>query len=196
MTGTYDWNPMPHTVEVSCPDCRNNALFEFAEVTRIELKKDVGFFKESDLFDYQIFKDSCGHNWHAAIYFAGLHGSSIAAITELPEGYKPECWSHSRYLYRNHGTDLGSIRCSSCNLNQKHALNWPDEAYFLMEYKREQLWAFNRESAVDLRDYINSTERNVDDYRWSHFLLHIPTVFKKQNARESIVKKINKLLSC
>lgn len=196
MTGTYDWNPMPHTVEVSCPECSNHAIFEFAEVVRIELKKDIKFFEDNDLFEYKIFSDSCGHKWHGALYFAGLHGNSTSAISELPDGYKREFWSHSKYLYRSHGTDLGSIRCTNCNLNKKHILKWPNEAYFSVEHKGEQLWAFNRESSVDLRDFIKSIERNVDDYKWRNFLLHIPTVFKKKNNRDIVVKKLNRLLAC
>ena len=96
MTGTYEYNPMPHKLNVKCPSCGNNANFEFAEVKKIELKADVSFFKNNSLFDYQIFSDYSGHKWHAAIYFAGLHGGSVSAIHDLPEGYKPECWAHSK----------------------------------------------------------------------------------------------------
>lgn len=35
MTGPYDWNPMPHTVDTRCPTCGEAAVFEFAEVVRI-----------------------------------------------------------------------------------------------------------------------------------------------------------------
>lgn len=41
MAGTYDWNPMPHKVDINCPSCGERAVFEFAEVVRIKLKKDV-----------------------------------------------------------------------------------------------------------------------------------------------------------
>ncbi len=41
MAGTYDWNPMPHKVDINCPSCGELAVFEFAEVVRIKLKKDV-----------------------------------------------------------------------------------------------------------------------------------------------------------
>lgn len=36
MTGTYEWNPMPHRVAVGCPICRSCAEYEFAEVVRIK----------------------------------------------------------------------------------------------------------------------------------------------------------------
>ncbi len=196
MTGTYDWNPMPHKVEMACPSCGGLSIFEFAEIVKIGLKKDVPFFEESKLFEYEMFKDSCGHKWHGAIYYPGLHGGTVNAIRDLPEGYEPDCWSHSVYLYRGHGLDVGSVRCTECMLIRKHTLTWPEEAYYSITFKSSHLWAFNRESIIDLRDYIASNERNVDSFRWRNFLLHIPTVFKKQNARDYVVKKINDLLSC
>ena len=193
MTGTYDWNPMPHKVDIRCPSCDEYAVFEFAEIVKISLKKDVPFFEESVLFEYQMFKDSCGHKWHGAIYYANLHGGSTEAIRNLPEGYKPENWNHSKYLYRNHGSDLGAVSCSKCHMRKPYTLQWPSDAYFSLPIKGEVLWAFNRESAVDLRDYIASSERKTKDHKWSSFLLHIPTTFKKQNVRGSVVKQIDRL---
>ena len=196
MTELYDWNSMPHKVELKCQSCSGLATFEFGEVVRIELKKDIEFFKNSSLFDYQTFMDSCGHKWHGAIYYAGLHGGSVNSINELPSGYRKESWKHSKYLYRNHGLDIGSINCPNCHLRRKHQLNWPLEAYFSIEHKGNQLWAFNRESACDLRDYLENNNRKHGEYKWSNFLLHVPTVFKKQGARDNAVKQLNRILSC
>ena len=196
MTEAYDWNPMPHQVDIKCPSCGEQALFEFAEVVKISLKNNVPFFKESNLFDYSLFKDSCGHKWHGAIYYANLHGNSTAAIRDLPEGYNAGDWNHSKYLTRNHGTDLGAFCCSHCQTRQPYILQWPNDAFYSISYKGNILWAFNRESAVDLRDYIASDERKTVNYKWADFLLHIPTSFKKQNARNDIVKQINRALSC
>ena len=196
MTGTYDWNPMPHKVEIKCPSCSEHAQFEFAEVVKISLKKDVPFFKKNDLFDYRVFKDSCGHKWHGAIYYTNLHGGSTTAIRDLPEGYKPENWNHSRYLMRNHGTDLGAISCSNCHVRRPYYLQWPNDAFYSIALKGEVLWAFNRESAVELRDYIASNERKTGKYKWARFLLHIPSIFKKQNVRDNVDKQINKILAC
>jgi len=196
MTGTYDWNPMPHQVDIKCPTCEEHAVFEFAEVVKIALRKDVPFFEQSDLFEYYLFKDSCGHKWHGAVYYANLHGGSISAIRNLPEGYVPENWNHSKYLTRNHGLDLGAFGCTHCQTRKPYMLQWPSDAFYSISYKGEVLWAFNRESAVDLRDYIASTERKTEKYKWSRFLLHIPTVFKKQNSRDNVIKQINRVLAC
>jgi hypothetical protein len=196
MTGTYDWNPMPHQVDIKCPSCGERTIFEFAEIVKISLKKDITYFEDSDLFDYSIFKDSCGHKWHGAIYYANLHGNSTATIRDLPVGYKPDDWNHSKYLIRSHGTDLGAFCCDHCYARQPYILQWPKDAFYSISYKGEVLWAFNRESAIELRDYIASIDRETHNYKWASFLLHIPTSFKKQNARDNIVKQINRALSC
>ncbi len=195
MTGTYEWNPMPHNVDVKCPRCGQRAEFEFAEVCRIELKKDLEFFKNSPLFEYRQFQDSCGHFWHGALYYPGLHGNAQAAIHDLPPGYEPSNWAHSKYLYRSHGQDIGSIRCEYCHLRTKHSLKWPDDAYFSVSHKNHILWAFHRESANDLKDYLLSKSREVSRYRWSSFLLHVPTVFKTHKAREAVSKQLLRLLA-
>ena len=194
MTETYDWNPMPHTLDVKCPSCGSWAVFEFAEVVRIELKKDIRHFQKSALFEYQIFKDSCGHKWHGAVFYAGLHGGDVSAIRDLPDGYDPEDWAHSKYLYCSHGWDTGSISCTKCQLLRKHELSWPLEAFFSVQYRGQQLWVFNRESGVELRDYIASSNRDVKDFKWRRFLLHVPSEFKQKKARGYVVKQLDKLL--
>ncbi len=196
MTGTYDWNPMPHKVDIKCPSCDEHAIFEFAEVVKISLKKDIPFFEKSDLFEYCQFKDSCGHKWHGATYYANLHGGSTGAIQNLPDGYKAEDWNHSKYLTRSHGTDLGATTCRNCQMRKPYILQWPKDAFYSINIKSELLWAFDRESAVELRDYIASSDRKTKKYKWASFLLHVPTTFKRQNVRGSVVKQINKALAC
>jgi len=186
---------MPHLVDVKCPHCSGYAVFEFSEIVKINEKKDVPFFQNNDVFDYQFFQGHAGQRWHGAVYNALLHGGSTSAIRDLPDGYTPSDWDHPKYLTRDHRLDWGAFRCSNCHSCEKHTLQWPDDAYFSIEYKTQQLWAFHRESFLDLRDFIESKDREIKQYKWNSFLLHIPTIFKKQAARESVVKKMNKLLA-
>ena len=185
---------MPHTLDVRCPSCGTKAFFEFAEAVRIREKKDVPFFQDNDQFDYLLCKDSCGHRWHAAIYYAGLHGRTVGSIGELPDGYSRSDWEHSKYLYRSAGSARGSVSCGSCHLRRKHELRWPEDAYFQIDYKSDVLWAFNDESASELRDFIASTDRKRDGYRWESFLMKIPTKFLRHGARDTIVKRLGKLI--
>jgi hypothetical protein len=194
MTGIYEWNPMPHIVDVRCPKCFSHAIFEFAEIVRIHRNEDLEFFQESKQFDYKKIQDSNGHFWHGAIYFAGLHGNPIKSISNLPLGYEPNNWSHSGYLYRRYGHELGSVICQSCGLRLVKQLDWPKDAYFAISHKKFILWAFNRESALELLDYISASSRNLSKYKWKNFLLHLPTVFKSRKARSDIVKLLNRLL--
>ncbi|TEU23082.1 hypothetical protein [Alkanindiges illinoisensis] len=194
MTGKYVWNPMPHKVDINCPLCGGHAVFEFAEVVKIELKKDIPYFKASNCFEYKTHEDYCGHKWHGATYYASLNGGSTATITNLPDGYKPEDWDHSKYLIRSHNTDNGAFTCGICQTRKVYVLNWPSDAFYSLSYKGKSLWAFNRESLIDLRDFIESNDRNTERYKWASFLLHVPTIFKKKSARADILKQINRML--
>jgi len=194
MTGAYDWNPMPHRVSISCPNCGSLAEYEFAEVVRIKLAADVEYFQKSDVFEYQLFEDSNGSRWHGAVFYHGLRGRSSAAISDLPEGYRVEDWDHSPYLYRTHGIDVGAVVCGSCGYRKKHRLSWPDEAFFQVDYKGEVLWAFDRESATELLDHIRSEDRNRERAKWRAFLRHVPSHFLKKKARDDVSKKLRKLL--
>lgn len=193
MTEAYDWNPMPHRVSIRCPDCGAPAEYEFAEIVRIKLAADVEFFQKSDAFEHQLFEDSCGGRWHGAVFYHGLRGSTLSMIRDLPEGYRPEDWEHSRYLLRSHGLDIGSVTCHACGCRKKHSLNWPDEAYFQIAYRGKVLWAFDRESATVLLDYIRSGIRQRDR-EWRAFLRHVPSHFLQKKAREEVTKKLGKLL--
>ena len=193
MTEANDWNPMPHRVSIRCPDCGVPAEYEFAEVVRIRLAADVEFFQQSDAFEYQLFEDSCGGRWHGALFYHGLSGSTLSVIRDLPEGYSPEDWAHSRYLFRSRGLDIGSVTCHACGCRRKHYLRWPDEAYFQIDYKGKVLWAFDRESAWVLLDYVRSETRQRDS-KWKAFLLHIPSHFLKKKARDEVARKLAKLL--
>jgi len=186
---------MPHQLDVACPNCRHRAEFEFAEVVRIGLKSDIEFFQNASMFEYQTFQDSCGHIWHGAIFFQGLHGSPHRAIGELPAGYSIQDWEHSKYLREARHSHIGSIRCANCSTRSKHRLSWPNDAYYSIPYRSDILWAYHRESAVELHAYLLSISRDVSKFRWASFLLHVPTVFKKHKASESISKQLAKALA-
>lgn len=194
MTEAYDWTPMPHRLDIKCPACGHLARFEFAQERLIELKKDIPFFQNGDFFEYRRFQGWGGQYQHSARYYPGLHGSSALAAEALPEGYQASDWATPKYLYRCTGSDMGSVRCEHCRLRRKHPLRWPDDAYFAIAYKGHVLWAFCRESAYELNQYLSSKFRDRAHYRWRAFLLHIPTVFKTTKAREAVCKQLERLL--
>lgn len=195
MTGTYEWNPMPHVLDISCPSCGGRASFEFAEVVRIKRRVDLDFFKESPFFEYRFFEEAwAGTSWHGALFFPGLESRTADAAAPLPEGYSASDWEHGRYLYRSHGLDLGVAACSSCGTREKHRLDWPKDAYYQVQHRGSLLWAFHRESAAELRDFVSSDERSREGYKWQSFLLHIPHEFLTRKARQHVVKCLDRLL--
>ncbi|MTI10918.1 hypothetical protein [Curvivirga aplysinae] len=161
---------------------------------KILLKKDISFFKQNDLFEYRLFKNDSGHSWHGAIYCANLHGNSTQAIHELPDGYTPEDWNHESSYLSNKSSQFGAVSCSNCCTRRRHFLNWPADAFYSIQVKDKILWAYNRDSTIELRDYIASHDRDIYAYNWTFFLLHIPTSFKKRNIRDTVIKKLNKIL--
>jgi len=194
MTRAYDWNRMPHLVDVRCPDCRGAATFEFAVAVRIRRKRDIPFFQNHPLFEYALFDGHAGAGrWHGAIFYAGLHVRGTSALRKLPDGYSSADWNHSRYWYRTHGLDLGTIVCAACHARRKHTLRWPSDARFQVVYRGHVLWAFNHESAVVLRDHVASGSRKRS--RWSSFLLHVPKPFLTAKARPEVVKLLDRLLA-
>jgi hypothetical protein len=100
MTRPYDWNAMPHKVDVICPECSAKAVFEFAEIVKISKKQDIEYFKKSKVFDYQLFENGSGQRWHGAIFYHGLH--SMNNMDDLPDGYsrddfRPRSWDRPLY---------------------------------------------------------------------------------------------------
>lgn len=194
MTRAYEWNPMPHCVAVRCPECLAQATFEFAEIVQIK-KADVPFFERSKQFDYRFVESDSGQRWHAAIYYSGLHGHGTDPIRDLPEGYAPSQWDHPRYLVRTASNmNLGSVRCQ-CGIRRKHQLIWPRDAYFQLDDHGATLWAFDRDSALSLRSFIASAERDPKAHRWAGMLMKVPKQFLVRHHSDAILTKLDRLLS-
>lgn len=186
---------MPHILDIICPLCGGLARFEFGEIIRIRERKDIPFFQTSDQFEYRVFIDNRGQRWHGAIYYAGLHGGTVEVIRNLPEGYSSSDWQHSKYLRWALTHSFGAYACHNCHEVRRHNLEWPKDAYFQINYRGEVLWAFHREATACLRDYIASKLRNPESYKWSRMLLHVPTKFLVQNARDTVIKRLDQVLA-
>ena len=149
MTGLYEYWSLPDKLSIKCPSCQHKANFEFARFAKIQLKKDIDYFQQHPDFEYQRFQDSCGGYWNAAFYYPNL-SVDLQQIRDLPETYDVQKWS-APYSSMN----KGGVVCESCDCRQKHELNWPNDAYYVAMYRQQVLWAFHREAAIDLYDYLN-----------------------------------------
>ena len=186
---------MPHIVMVRCSECTSAADFEFAEIVKIKRKQDIAYFKKNEQFDYCKFEDRFGQYWHGAIYYPGFSGRTFGAVKDLPVGYQPEDWTHSRYWKPlKFRYELGTLVCKSCGYREKKKLVWPNDAFFQIAYKSQVLWAFDRDSTMSLRDFIASTHRDRRNHRYQLFLRHIPSHFLAKHAREPVVKKLASLI--
>jgi hypothetical protein len=186
---------MPHRVAVLCSDCASEAAFEFAERVRIKTNDDLHWFEKSKHFDCLKQAGSDGQYYHAAIYYHRLTGNTLPIISDLPRGYKIEDWAHSEHQFRPLGDWRGTLVCESCGKRSKHTLDWPREAYFQIEYRNQNLWAFDRASTAELIDYICASHRRADDFIYWPFLMKIPHVFLTRQARETVVKRLRKRLA-
>jgi len=194
MTRLYEFTNFPHCIDIICPACRHRAEFEFGETVQIKLKSDVTFFQDSRLFEYWKFTDHCGHHWHGAVYFQGLHGSPRQTIGALPAGYSAEDWDHPPYVRSRSEWPIGAFRCTYCPARRIHLLKWPSDAFFSISYRNHVLWAYHRESTIALMEYLTSSKRNIWGHGWAPFLLHVPTIFKVRKARDPVVKQLAALL--
>ena len=194
MTGPYELNPMPYVLDVRCPDCGGHAKFEFAESADIHLRKDITYFQNSKDFEYVREQSSSGQTQHTALYFHRLGRRELSAIGDLPQGYSAGDWEHSKYLRMASFCHTGAILCAKCGLNCKHELDWPGDAFFQIEYRNNVLWAFDRDIASELLEYIASQDRDRHRFRHHLFLMKIPSVFLSKKARETVVKKLAAVL--
>ncbi len=191
MTLPYADNPMPHVLSVHCPECKHEAVFEFSECIKIRRTHDIEYFKTSPMFEYKKITNHNGEGVNLACYYHKLAQHNLPDMSDLPSGYAMSDWGHSTYLYRAYGFDVGTIVCRSCGLRRKHGLSWPDEAYFQIEHKRQILWAFDRESAVELLDFIRSKDRERSKYKYRTFLLKIPPQFLDKKVRDIVTKRLS-----
>lgn len=186
MTYRYEWSPMPHVVDVVCPSCTGHATFEAATWVRIKLKKDVEFFQRSRSFE-------CHSDF--AFFFPGLDGTGINAIKKLPKGYSRNDWAPSTYGSQYDGSRWGTVVCGSCGIRRKYCLNWPKDAYFQFGIRGKILWAYNRETAVALRTFIASPNRNQADFNQVLFLDVVPKHFLTAKVRKEVTQQVDALLS-
>lgn len=194
MTGPYDWNPMPHRLDVRCPKCGEPARFEFATAVRVKRTDEREFFERSSHFDCRTIGEGTRSRWVAALFHATLHGAPEQVIADLPPGYEPSHWRPPRNGHRCFGTDAGAVRCPSCGLGRRHTLRWPHDAHYQIEVRGHVLWAFHRESALELRQYIASDHRRREGFRWELMLRHVPGVFLSSKVRSTVVERLDRLL--
>lgn len=86
----------------------------------------------------------------------------------------------------------GVVECLVCHARFVHDLRWPDEAWWQWPIRGRLLWAWDRDHALQIRDYVSATHRPA---RGLHGPLgRIPSEFLAAKVRESVVKAIDRSL--
>ena len=93
------------------------------------------------------------------------------------------------------GTFDGDLFCHRCGLNRRETIHWPQDAYWLFDVRGKVLWAWSREHAEILLDFIESKNRKKSRYRgYISSLLHLPKFFQKAKNRGIVSKVIRNAL--
>ncbi|MDB2437852.1 hypothetical protein N9W89_04000 [Hellea sp.] len=189
--------PAPELVSVKCPQCEQHATFRKSiGIANVE-KVNRPYFEKSKDFD-TFYTKHYGRYQYEVWYDTGL-GNNIDNIRDLPDGINPKHFKPSSYSWPLRKYSRGVIACNHCTLRRRINIDWPKQAYFTVEYKGKVLWAYNREMALAILEYLKNSSRkklsqsarNQTSYAW---LSNLPTVFQTKKATPTVVRKLEKLL--
>ena len=90
----------------------------------------------------------------------------------------------------------GVCTCPSCSRRAKHVLDWPKDAYHVVETRAGVLWAWNRDMLVAAKSYVESTDRNLGAHGCGNylFLRALPSSFLLVKNRSNISSMIDRFL--
>jgi hypothetical protein len=176
MTELYDFNTRPSAITIRCPICGAAAVFQspFTFLGRSQSDATtIGTAQRNP--NIEVVKWG---NCHVLVHFPNIFP------WDSPSADKS-------YRTPNSGVSL----CFQCGYKVKHILSWPDDAYFVCEFKVHVLWAWTRGHAQELKSFVDSKDRDP----WNHpgyvmYLLHTPGVFLLAKNREAVSKELQRML--
>jgi hypothetical protein len=76
-------------------------------------------------------------------------------------------------------------------------MHWPNDAFWRWEIRGSVLWAFSREHAQVLREFIRLSHREPADFgvEFASFLARLPSEFLRAQVRDEIVRMIDESLA-
>ena len=192
---------MPTTISVCCPRCDHHAEFTFSKAQSIK-KKDRDYFTRSRNFKTEKVEYWDGSRDFVAWNDPGL-GNNIDVISDLPANFESTDFKHNNrgFFYYRRTYERGVTVCKKCDFRRLVKLKWPEMSFYKVEYKNHMLWAYNREHALMIRDYLKDPKRQkrivstrglISQKAW---LRKIPTVFQTKKATPHVIKKLEKLIS-
>jgi hypothetical protein len=86
-------------------------------------------------------------------------------------------------------------KCSNCHEIAVREVAWPEDAYFQWDIRGHTLWAWNREHAQVLLDFLGSKERDENKYgRYERNLRKLPSALISSKVRSLVVRRITETL--
>lgn len=161
-------------LDVLCPRCAGRATF-----------------REPFVFFTQPPADRPTHRWggwHVAERYPQL------LPWQAPKG------SSSQYLASGPGDGRGYpllrrgvIECAACCELFIHDLEWPEDAWWQWSIRGRMLWAWDREHAEQILDYVRATDRPARSTAGA--LGSVPAHFLTAKVREAVVKLMTRSLA-
>jgi predicted RNA-binding Zn-ribbon protein involved in translation (DUF1610 family) len=195
MTHIYDWDIAPETIAIRCPKCGSEAVFRSPFTVLTYLPQGSRWVRlargypssqvppEEALIDLaMMYPETHIENWLGS--YVLVHFPTIFPWTPpaAKQPYEPE-------------REWGVSSCPNCGYQGKHRLSWPDDAYYVTDFKGHALWAWSRGHAQALKTFVESKDRNPRDYPgYFLFLLHIPEVFLLAKNRDAVTKRLKRML--
>lgn len=89
----------------------------------------------------------------------------------------------------------GKIICVDCGYAKNDSINWPNDAYYQLEYRGLLIWAWNRQYLRVLEYWVSSKFRKEDELpRYVYFLACLPRGIVLAKNRPGILREIRKML--
>ena len=193
MTDLYKYNPYPDLAVVRCSRCQSKAEFRRA-FTFIDSSNHGD--ERLSWWQPKLWANATATNWE------GRESWVVGEPTPQWRGWiiiqhDPGLWEWKQPANGGYsGDDQGIMSCVKCGGRRRHQLSWPGDAYYQFALPMGTLWAWNRDTAVDLMAYIDSQDRDPSRYPNSFlFLRHIPKEFLVARHRKTITKLMERGLS-
>ncbi len=174
------WSGRPTEFSIHCTRCGGHAIFD----------EPFDFYPERK--GLPLAEGRPVHRWGGR-FVVEKYPSILPWVP--PKGYQQALSSHvaeeGSGVYVMHRT--GVMKCTDCHRVAVHALQWPTDAYYQWNIRGHILWAWSREHAQVLLDYLGGTERDPNKILWWR-VSKLPQAVIAAKVRDNVVKQITRTL--
>ncbi len=161
-------------IDVRCPACGKLAKFE----------EPFEFFSKNEV---QPAETRPMHRWGGWLVLERFPSHFPWQAPSCSSQYLSLGYDKSGYALRSNGLLLCSFFHVQ-QMQQKHTLKWPGDAYWQWEIRGKLLWAWDRNHAEAILAYVKKTTRSSRYY--APLIKRLPTHFLTAKVRHLVVKKI------